>query len=244
MLSYSRIDFLCGYLGLIDIALVLVNCLMLAIFLSFAICQLLIYMDKELNYILKVFTSKSITMASTILFLPLVTLLIIDIKYFFTNNIIIEEYLSANTTYNNSLSLFRSGGSLIVLLLANFIYDNFAFEIRHITKDKCIDAQATGYVNRIVKILHLSIALLYAFIYNIHPLLFQIIYFCLSVYIIGFYLHDFPYYSNYMNKVKIICTSIECISSLCFIVGTIINNSGVILLLSTIITPCGCLLMS
>ena len=74
--------------------------------------------------------------------------------------------------------------------------------------------------------------------YSFHPLFFQVVFFSTSAYNASKFLYNFPYYSIYMNKVKIICISLEVIISLSFIIGTIIDNSGVILLLSMFITPC------
>ena len=241
ILSYSRLDFLFGYLNLIQCGLFLVNSLMLVIFLLFAFCQLLINQEKEIYYLLKVLANKTIQITSTIFFLPIVMMLIIDIKYFFINENI-EEYLVSNESYNNSLSLFRSITSLFVFLFANVIYDNFAIEIRHIAIKRIIDAQANGYINRTMKYTHLLLSILYVSMYNLHPLFFQIVFFSISAYNASKFLYNFPYYSIYMNKVKIICISLEVIISLFFIIGTIIDNSGVILLLSIFITPCWCVL--
>ena len=224
-------------------ALIVANSVLLVTFLAFGTCFLQIFYDIQPYYIFKLVANKGIKNISTIFFIPILVLLCIDIKYYFLNEQI-AEYSLANSSYGNPLSLFRSSLSLSVLLVSNFVFENFAYEIKHIAKGKEIDAKAHSKVDLKSKIMGVLITILNLSIFGSHPQLYQVIFLLVSLFFIFQYMVYLPYYLPFTNKLKIIGASVQVLMALGFLIGYIVDDSFVILVFALFVIPCMCILMN
>ena len=243
-ISFSRFDLLCAYLNLIPNALIIVNSTLLMTLLSIIFCQFMVFKTKKSWFIIRFISSKCVNILSTIFFIPFLTILAIDLKYYFVDDPTIIEYSVNNESSGNQLSLARSIISIIILSFINFLHENFTYEIRHIAKDKIITARAHGMVDLRAKLLYVVIIISYLTVYDAHPQIMQILILGISLYISIQYLYYLPYYSNFMNKLKILTSFMETIISISFLIGYLANTSGAILLLTIFLVPGSCLLVN
>lgn len=237
LISFTRFDLLSAYLNIISEVHIFLNSsmfLLLSILLSFLI---LIFLGKKPLFLLKYILSKGIKLFSTLLFLPSTAILLTDIKSYLIQNETILEYSTGNTSYGNHLSLSRSVVSLIILLAINFVYENFAIEIRHSRSYQCLLAKSTSRIDVNVKLSYLLIVTMYTAIYDSHPQLYQLIVFCVFLYITLEYLFYLPYYSEFSNKLKIIVSFCELLITFAFLLGYLINDSRTILLFTIFVVP-------
>ena len=125
VISFTRIDLCCAYLNLNQEALVTVNCLLLVVFLSLLTCQILILSNRTLCFPFKEITCRGIKLISTIFFIPILEILIIDLKYYFSSSPTITEYSVQNQSSGNFISLARTLLSLLFLFIGNWIFEFF-----------------------------------------------------------------------------------------------------------------------
>ena len=243
-LSFSRIDLCCAYLNLVQEALLAVNCLLLVIFLSLLTCQALILSNRAIFFSVRAISTSGIKLMSTIFFIPLFEILLIDLKYYFSTNATITEYSVQNQSSGNSLSLARSSVSLLFVMTGNVIFEYFGSEIRHTAKDKVIYAKSSMYVDLQVKFLYATLVVVNTFTYELHPQLFQILVLACSCYNSLQCMQFLPYYSMYINKLRIMAFSIESIAALAFLIGYLADDSQTLLVIAIFTTPCGCIIMN
>ena len=244
VLSVSRIDLCCAYLNLIQEALLAVNCLLLLVFLSLILCHALVLSNRTILSPFKEISGRGIKLVSTIFFIPIVDILLIDYKYYFSKSTSITEYSVQNQSSGNPLSLARSSLSLLFVMTVNLIFEYFGSEIRHTAKDKVIYAKSSMDVDLQVKFLHATLVVANIFMYEQHPQLFQILLLLCSCYNAFQYLYFLPYYSMYINKLKVLSCSMESIVALAFLIGYILDDSQTILVIVIFITPCWCFIIN
>lgn len=237
-ISFTRVDLVCAYLKILSEMHFFVNSCLYAQFLVFVVIQIFLVLKKkplvQITYLLK----KSMQVFSSILFIPSLTLLLIDLKSFSDPQSSLNEYSIASDSYGNYLNLFRSITSLVILIVFSYAYEAFSVEIRHCYKDKYLLAKASSDVDLNVKILYTAIVVMYVLVYDIHAELFKFIVFLIYVYITIQYLVTIPYYSRFMNNLKIVVSSCEAFVTLWFLIGYIVNDSKTILLLTLFVVPC------
>jgi hypothetical protein len=242
-ISFTRLDLLSAYLKIISEVQILLNSSLFLLFSVLIGVQILQSFGKKPIFFAKYFLSKGLKLFSTVLFLPSLALLLIDIKSFAVNSESIMEYSILNTSYRDNLSLVRSSVSLIILIILNAIFEYFAIEVRHSLSGKCLTAKANSSIDVNVKALHILIVTMYVVIYDSHPQLYQLIVFCIFVYISVEYLVYLPYYSEFSNKLKIIVSCSESLITLGFLIGYLVDDSRTVLLFTLFVVPSSVILV-
>ena len=149
-----------------------------------------------------------------------------------------------NHSSGKFISLARTLLSLLFLFIGNWVYEFFCAEIRHTAKDKVVYAKSSMYVDLKVKFLYTTIVVVNLFVYDQHPQLFQVLVLACSGYSAAQYMYFLPYYSIYINKLKIICVSIESFAALAFLIGYMVDDAQTILTFTIFTTPCGCFIVN
>lgn len=237
LISFTRIDLVCGYLHLITEMHFFVFCSLYTLMGLFIAVQILVSHNKKPLIIIRYLLSKGIQLYASILYLPTLSLLLIDLKTFSSNQFSIVEYSVVTNSKGNYLNLVRNITSLVILVFLSFIYEIASVEIRHSFKNKYLLAKASPEIDMKSKVLYSAIIILYIIVYDTHPNLYKFILFWIFVYITLNYLINIPYYFPFINKLKIIASSSEACITLGFLIGYIVNDARTILLFTVFVVP-------
>jgi hypothetical protein len=239
-IAYPCIDSLAATLNSMFIFLVVVLCGLTIIVLLIVLHVFFSILGKVTPMFLIKIQKFLIFLICDTFFIPCTTVLVIFFKYSTVNMSYMEEY--SNSPSSGSFQLGITGQVLSSIFLAlilsiSIINECCKSEIRHSLTEKSLHAKSFYYLGAYIKIVYFiqclsfcSIQINFYFYYLVSVLIgyFSIVY---------LYIYRLPYYSNFMNLIKV-TLHFEVFCVIVFlIVGYSNNNATVVIVLTVFMQP-------
>ena len=201
---------------------------------------ILIQNNKNVPGLIKSLFKLTMLISSKLLFIPITIVMILCFKYSFWQYKYLEEY--DNDIESKVIDYGYTGGLLSLVSLffhlgLSVLFENSDFEISHISNKVDLQSKFTSLYDILYIIVTFVITVFYVIIgksYYIRYLLLCTI----SFLFIGIkYIFYLPYYSLFMNVLRIILCFQIFIVSLIFLIGLQMENGSIILALFTIFQP-------
>ncbi|OMJ87344.1 hypothetical protein SteCoe_10939 [Stentor coeruleus] len=208
-----------------------------SILAGLALILILLYFEKKVPQIFTMAIRLFITIACEILFIPIVIVLLLGVKYSNSSLEYFSEYEKANKTDGirlGNLGEFFCALAVVLLVIFGVFYEACSYEIRHVNDGILNDGRIQAKPEVVNKVVHFCNCVLYVSIglmnYEVMLILMFLLYCIPSVYIV-ISLHC---YSRLLNTVKaFIC--IDCaLICLFFWIGYRIDDAQVTLILTLI----------
>ena len=239
-ISYASLDCLCSYFGILNIFVMFVGCstsLIMALLLIHSF--LLKLRGKSWMLITKVIRGLSF-IHSEVLFVCYCIGMNLLIKYSYKQNGKIEEYNQDNGSNILNYGIFGIVFGIIFQifhLVISICYTGYSYEIRYLSKGSDFHSKSEVKYEILFKTILFISTVMYCFTdkaFYLKRLFFMIFFDLISLL---YYSKRIPYYSNFMNFLRLL-KSLECILiSTSFILSYIINNSIITLVLSIFMQP-------
>lgn len=173
-------------------------------------------------------------------FIPGTIVLVLMFKYSTITDSMISEYFYAPDS--SALNLGVAGQVLSVFFLTlnlviAVIYEGFSFEIRHSYVEYDINSKARPDVDIFVKVFQFGYCFMFAFFYEGHFIVYLSIYVVINAFCVFKFCYSMPYYSYYMNFIKILSHFEGATIGLFFILAYIVENGTTVLVLSIFMQP-------
>lgn len=243
-LTYSSIDTIFSEQGKLPIfamlALICISLLML-----FILCQVLLVVAGKLpSSLFKSCTRILIFAVCDLFYIPFCVLLFCMIKYLNSPEKIMHEYFEKNKSEaiylgisNSNLEIFVAVAALGFLVVLNIVFESCCYEIRHSAENGIMSKQFPD-IDVFEKITIFVCSMLFVFLnenYYVVQVILQVIIY--GIIVIG-YLKYLPYYSQFVNFLKVIL-NFECFCLSCFfLMGTWLNNAIIPFVLILFLQPC------
>ncbi|CAG9330076.1 unnamed protein product [Blepharisma stoltei] len=245
-LGYLRIDNWCAALGVMDyciyisIIIVLVNTaylliLVLLVYFSIKITRIFLAIFKKINFIWLHFFQ-----------IPIITLLILILKYRIFPEKYVSEYSNSYEQGNFQANFIASIFALPLLALS-FVFGlfdaGFTGEIRHSIAYKDFKSKAHSKIDCYSVLFSFILSILYAIMALHKTIYFQIIVMIYSAIMLIESIKYFPYFSLFANCVIIVRYWIITAISFLFLFGEMLDKSMVIVMLTITIVPLSSLIL-
>ena len=239
-ISFASLDSLCSIFGILNVFVIFVGCSASLIMTLFFIHLLLTKLrGQSFTFITKVIRNL-IFIHSEIFFVCYCIGLNLLIKYSFVQKGKIEEYsqnMESNILNYGSFGVVFGIIFQIFHLIISILYTGCSYEIRYLSKDSEFHSKSEVKYEILFKTFLFISTLMYCFAdkdFYLKRLLFMIF---LDLASLIYYFKKTPYYSNFMNFLRLL-KSLECLLiSISFIISYILDNSIISLVLSIFMQP-------
>ncbi|OMJ65764.1 hypothetical protein SteCoe_37652 [Stentor coeruleus] len=173
-------------------------------------------------------------------FIPGTIVLVLMFKYSLITDDVIREYF--NTPNSSTLNLGLAGKVISVIFLTlnlviAIIYEGFSFEIRHSYNKYDINSKARPNIDIFVKVFQFGYCFMFAFFIEDHFIVYLSIYIVINAFFVFKFCYSMPYYSYYMNFIKILIHFEGATIGLYFILACVIENGTTVIVLSIFMQP-------
>lgn len=175
-----------------------------------------------------------------IYFIPVSTILILLFKYSTIQAISIQEYYDKPDAQTLNISVIGRGLSLVTLIMhisLTFINESFNIQVRHVLTGSNLSARSSSEIDMYVKFFYLANCYFTTSIQLTNYMIFLPCSVIIYAYFTMKYLIDLPYYSNFVNFLKILIHFEICCIGLFFILAQTIENATISLVLTVCMQP-------
>lgn len=192
----------------------------------------------KISNVLVMFPSQILGFLSSIGFIPSLMILNIIAKFSYTHQDS-DEY-SASDWDLGPLGVFIGVVSSVLLVILSVTYELFSADLRHSSAYKNVIAKADSNLDIVITLGKVVFVYMHIYVGSLNHLWYMVFVLTSSL-ILAFFTFRFnSYYDALVNSIKISKMFILAMCSLSFIVGTWLDNAGVIFLLFILIIPVLC----
>ena len=240
MISYPCVDSLFAFAdSLYEFLLLVLSLISLSYFIILIQIIMRIYKRTTPALLIKLL-KVSLELTCNFYFIPSSIILVLLFKYSYVNYSKIQEY--ATNSDVNSLNLGIAGMILSIFFLflhlaLALIYESCNFEIRHSMADKYLQAKSSPIPDLIAKIIYFINCICFATIQLSNYKLYLAIAVFTYSYCTYKYLYFLPYYSTFVNFIKVLLHFQILLISIFFLISSFINNATIVFVLSIVLQP-------
>ena len=228
-ISLFSLDIVAINIGFINEFIIFVIAFILVSSVYFALIIVLIYFKRKISAIYIYAIRLFLALISEVFFITYINILFAIIKYSFLQYTIVEEYSLSNQTVFD-IGIAGGCAGIILLILINilaFVFNAGSWEIKQTADGIISTAKSNPRINQISTIVHFINSFMFFTIgYNYYrPYL--LILLLLYGYIVASYVWNLPFYSYYLNLIKIFF-HLECVLVIIvFLIGSQLNNASI-----------------
>ncbi|OMJ68036.1 hypothetical protein SteCoe_34637 [Stentor coeruleus] len=240
VLNYPCIDSLAAALGVLKIFMYLI----IALISADAILILMILSLNASNKRIPFFLLKSLRLnlmfTCELYFIPTSIILILLFKYSSTGIHKIQEYTDFPDSKIMNFGILGQVFSVIFLFIhisLSILYEGFNLEIRHSLCEKNLNAKSSPNIEILIKIIYFVNCIFFTNIQISNYMIYIIILSLTYGYCTYKYISYLPYYSTFMNYIKILVHFEAFCISVFFVLGSFIGNSTIVIVLTIFMQP-------
>lgn len=235
-ISYTSADYLLAQLGLLKyfwiFSVFIVNFYPICITASL----LLLYFNRPVPKILKIFVKWGGVLTSQLLFVPITVVQVLVIKYSTGSYVYIDEYpgdLNADLLNFGMVGWIFSVFSLFFHIISNVVHENAKYEIDHYSTQFDIGCKITCEFDILYNTLSFISCISFVNLGQKSYTWYLFLAICFHFFNFTKFLYYLPYYSSFMNELKVLRSGHLSVVALFFLLGWIRNDAMITFVLFT-----------
>ncbi|OMJ94333.1 hypothetical protein SteCoe_2534 [Stentor coeruleus] len=240
VLNYPCIDSLAASYGLLNILMYFIIALIGASTNIIIIILLAYASNKKIPSILFKILRGCLKFTCELYFIPTSIILILLFKYSTVKIDEIQEYANLPNSEIMNFGVLGQAFSILILLIhivLSILYEGCAFEIRHSLKEKNLSAKSSPSIEILIKIIYFINCIFFTNIQLSNYMTYMVILSMTYAYCTYKYIYYLPFYSAFMNYIKILIHFEAFCVSVFFVLGSFIGNSTIVFVLTVFMQP-------